>query len=127
MFQRVVESLVKSEHYEQVGELYEQTRDHGKALENYRKAYAFTKALDLARRVSPHEVTDLEEAWGDHLVNLKQPDAAVNHFIEAGKTVKALEAAVAAKRWKEAVRIIQVGYSVSSIVLYLKNFCLGFR
>ena len=35
-------------------------------------------------------------------------DAAINHYIEAGKTVKALEAAIQARQWKKAVQIIQV-------------------
>lgn len=31
----------------------------------------------------PAEVVRLEEAWGDHLVQQKQLDAAINHYIEA--------------------------------------------
>lgn len=31
----------------------------------------------------PGEVVRLEEAWGDHLVQQKQLDAAINHYIEA--------------------------------------------
>lgn len=31
----------------------------------------------------PVEVVRLEEAWGDHLVQQKQLDAAINHYIEA--------------------------------------------
>lgn len=31
----------------------------------------------------PIEVVRLEEAWGDHLVQQKQLDAAINHYIEA--------------------------------------------
>lgn len=54
------------------------------------------------------EVVLLEEEWGDYLVNNKQLDAAINHYIEAGKTIKALDAAVGARQWKKAVQIIQV-------------------
>lgn len=54
------------------------------------------------------EVVHLEEEWGDYLVAHKQLDAAINHYIEAGKTVKALDAAVGARQWKKAVQIIQV-------------------
>ena len=50
----------------------------------------------------------LEEEWGDHLAENKQLDAAINHYIEAGRTLKALESAVNAKQWKKAVQIIQV-------------------
>lgn len=41
-------------------------------------------AVELARAAFPAEVVKLENAWGDHLVQLKQMDAAINHFIEAG-------------------------------------------
>jgi len=41
-------------------------------------------AVDLARRSFPDDVAKLEEDWGNYLVQQKQFDAAVNHFIEAG-------------------------------------------
>ena len=41
-------------------------------------------AVELARVAFPAEVVKLEEAWGDYLVQQKQMDAAINHFIEAG-------------------------------------------
>lgn len=41
-------------------------------------------AVELARLAFPTEVVKLEEAWGDYLVQQKQMDAAINHFIEAG-------------------------------------------
>lgn len=39
--------------------------------------------MELARLAFPAEVVTLEEAWGDHLVQQKQLDAAINHYIEA--------------------------------------------
>lgn len=45
----------------------------------------------------------------------RQLDAAINHYIEAGRTRKALEAAVGAKQWKKAVHIIQVIDDASSV------------
>lgn len=41
-------------------------------------------AVELARAAFPAEVVRLEESWGDYLVQQKQMDAAINHFIEAG-------------------------------------------
>lgn len=32
-------------------------------------------------------------------------DASISHYIEAGTTVKALEAAVAAKQWRKALQV----------------------
>lgn len=40
--------------------------------------------MELARAAFPAEVVRLEECWGDYLVQQKQMDAAINHFIEAG-------------------------------------------
>lgn len=59
-------------------------------------------------------VVQLEEEWGDHLVSKRENDAAISHFIEAGKTIKALDAAVHARQWKKAMQIVQVGRSCVS-------------
>lgn len=61
---------------------------------------------------------ELEEEWGDSLVENKQADAAINHFIEAGCTKKALEAAVSARQWKKAMHIIQVIDDTKSVAKY---------
>lgn len=55
----------------------------------------------------------LEKDWGHHLMSGAQYDAAINHFIEAGETSLALNAAVLAHQWKKALQIIQVGYTSS--------------
>lgn len=47
------------------------------------EVYPFT-AVELARVAFPSEVVKLEEAWGDYLVQQKQMDAAINHYIESG-------------------------------------------
>lgn len=54
------------------------------------------------------DVVSLEEKWGDFLVSQKQQDAAISHYIEAGNTIKALEAAISAKQWKKSMQIMQV-------------------
>lgn len=53
-------------------------------------------------------MVSLEEKWGDFLVSQKQQDAAISHYIEAGNTIKALEAAITAKQWKKSMQIMQV-------------------
>ena len=54
-------------------------------------------------------VVQLEEEWGDYLVSKREMDAAISHYIEAGRTIKALDAAVHARQWKKAMQIVQVG------------------
>lgn len=43
-------------------------------------------------------------------------DASISHYIEAGHTIKALDAAVSAKQWKKAVQ-------VSILILIFKYIC----
>nr|XP_020664000.1 intraflagellar transport protein 172 homolog [Pogona vitticeps] len=103
---RIATALVRGDLFEQAGELFEKIRNPQRALECYRKGSSFLKAVELARVAFPAEVVKLEESWGDHLVQQKQLDAAINHYIEARCAVKAVEAALGARQWKKAVYIL---------------------
>uniref|UniRef100_A0A8C2ZEP1 Intraflagellar transport protein 172 homolog n=1 Tax=Cyclopterus lumpus TaxID=8103 RepID=A0A8C2ZEP1_CYCLU len=117
---RIAGSLIKGEFYERAGDLYERIRNNQRALECYCKGDAFRKAVELARLAFPVEVVKLEEAWGDYLVQQKQMDAAINHFIEAGCSLKAIEAAIAARQWKKAVHILELQEDSSAGKYYVK-------
>jgi intraflagellar transport protein 172 len=104
--ERIADSLYKNSMYERAGELFESLGRNEKALEAYKRGKSYRLAVELSRAVFPGEVTKLEEQWGDYLVSLKQVDGAINHYIEAGLTTKALEAAIQAKQWKKAVSIV---------------------
>ncbi|XP_050517357.1 intraflagellar transport protein 172 homolog [Diabrotica virgifera virgifera] len=104
----VLKSLIKQELYEPAAEIYEKLDKPDLAMECFRKGKVWNKAVDLARTVSPEKVVQLEEEWGDSLVESKQMDAAISHYIEAGCMLKALNAAVSARQWKKAVHIIKV-------------------
>ncbi|XP_063612068.1 intraflagellar transport protein 172 homolog [Penaeus indicus] len=105
---RITNALLKVELYEQAGDLYERVGQPQKAMESYRRGQAYYRAVELARHHFPGEVIKIEEEWGDLLVSNKQADAAISHYIEAGRTLKALEAAISARQWKKAVQIIEV-------------------
>ena len=68
-------------------------------------------------------MVELEELWGDYLVSRKSPDAAVNHFTEAGAYLKAIQAAIDCRQWAKAAQIVEtlpVSISLSlSIYLYI--------
>ncbi|KRT79958.1 Anaphase-promoting complex subunit 3 protein, partial [Oryctes borbonicus] len=104
----VLKNLLRQELFEAAAEIYKQLDKTELAMECYRKGKVWSKAVELARMISPDQVVSLEEEWGDHLVENKQMDAAISHYIEAGQTYKALDAAVSARQWKKAVHIIQV-------------------
>ncbi|XP_066969064.1 intraflagellar transport protein 172 homolog [Macrobrachium rosenbergii] len=108
LISRIATALLKAELYEQAGNLYENVGQPQKALDSYRKGRAYGRAVELARHAYPSDVVHLEEEWGDELVANKQADAAISHYIEAGRTIKALDAAITARQWKKAVQIIEV-------------------
>lgn len=105
LLNRVIVALVNADLYELAGDLSQKMRQSKAAIDFYRKGKVFARAIELARTVSPEEVTALEEEWGDWLVSRRQTDASISHYIEAGATVKALEAAVNAKQWRKAVQV----------------------
>ncbi|XP_015905887.1 intraflagellar transport protein 172 homolog [Parasteatoda tepidariorum] len=126
LVQEIASALMKGEFYEHAGDLYEKINSYHKALECYRLGNAFNRAVDLARTAFPEEVIHLEEEWGDHLVSIKQLEAAINHYIEAGKSVKALDAAINAKLWKKAVEIMEIIDDSQSMSKYLKPMAQHF-
>ncbi|XP_030838935.1 intraflagellar transport protein 172 homolog isoform X2 [Strongylocentrotus purpuratus] len=108
LVQRIATTLIKGEFYERAGDLFEKTRDEQRALECYRRGRSYRRAVELARQAFPSDVVKLEEEWGDHLVSQKQLDAAINHYIEAGASHKAIKAAVDSHQWAKAEQIIQL-------------------
>lgn len=117
---RIAAALIKGDFYERAGDLFERIRNHQRALECYRKGFAFSKAVELARAAFPADVVKLEETWGDYLVQQKQMDAAINHYIEAGCSSKAIESAIGARQWKKAVHILGLQDDKSSGKYYYK-------
>ncbi|XP_072536228.1 intraflagellar transport protein 172 homolog isoform X2 [Salminus brasiliensis] len=117
---RISIALIKGEFYERAGDLLERMRKYQQALDCYRKGNIFKKAVELARVAFPSEVVKLEEAWGDYLVQQKQMDAAINHYIESGCSSKAVEAAIGARQWKKALHIVELQQDKSSSKYYLK-------
>jgi intraflagellar transport protein 172 len=105
---RIISLLVRSEIYELAGDLAHKTNQLDTAMKFYKKGNSYSRAIEIARVVSPDEVTNLEEEWGDHLVQKRQLDASISHYIEAGSTIKALDAAMGAKQYRKAVQIVKV-------------------
>lgn len=64
----------------------------------------------------------MEEEWGDWLMSQHQVDAAINHFIEAGCTIKAVEAALAARQWLKAAAVLDSQVRTASTNLFVRCF-----
>ncbi|KAG5318986.1 IF172 protein, partial [Pseudoatta argentina] len=106
--EEVISGLKATDLTELAGELLEKTGVGSEAIKCYSQAGVFARALDLARKIDPTLVVQLERDWGKHLSENGHYDAAINHFIEAGETVLALKAAINARQWRKALQIIQV-------------------
>ncbi|GAX77698.1 hypothetical protein CEUSTIGMA_g5141.t1 [Chlamydomonas eustigma] len=106
LMESILSSLAKAGLFERAGELYEYLGRSQEALMAFRKGHAYRKAIDLSRREYPAEVIKVEEEWGDWLMTQKQMDAAINHFIEAGRSLKAIEAAIQCRQFSKAAGII---------------------
>ncbi|CAI4221536.1 unnamed protein product [Auanema sp. JU1783] len=108
LLETIADALLKGFVYDKAGDIFEKMKNFEKALECYRKGHAFSRAVQLARTAFPEEVVVLEEQWGDHLVSESQHDAAISHYLEANKSLKAVEAAMNAQEWSKAVQIVDV-------------------
>ena len=107
VLERIAAALNKSGMYERAGEFFEKLNMNERALAAYTKGHCFRRAVDISRRVFPAQVVRLEEEWGDWMVSQKQLDGAINHYIEAGQNVKAIDAAIQSMQWAKAVQIVE--------------------
>ena len=106
LLETIAAALCRAGLHEKAGAFFEKLGQPERALESYRQGNAFRRAVDLSRRLFPREVVQLEHEWGMWLVGQKQLDAAINHFIEAGQYKKAIEAAIQARQWGKAAKMV---------------------
>lgn len=96
--ERIATALYACNQYEKAGELFQRARLFDKAMDAYKKGNIYGSAVELARISYPEEVIRLEEQWGDYLASNRQLDASINHFIESGNMIKAIDAAIGSKQ-----------------------------
>lgn len=111
----ILQALQKNDLSEIAGDILEKSGNYLNAITAYSKADCFSRALDVARKFEPNLVVDLEKNWGNYLVYTGHFDAAINHFIEAGETLLALNASINAHQWRKALQIIKVNYYSSNL------------
>eukprot|EP00929_Paragymnodinium_shiwhaense_P046199 TRINITY_DN2351_c0_g1_i1.p1 TRINITY_DN2351_c0_g1~~TRINITY_DN2351_c0_g1_i1.p1 ORF type:complete len:1763 (+),score=565.99 TRINITY_DN2351_c0_g1_i1:153-5441(+) len=106
LLQKIVGGLQASGMHDRAGEMYERMGMLAPAMDAYRKGHAFRQAIELAKHSQPGAVVQLEEDWGDWLVSQRQVDSAINHYIEAGCSTKAIDAAMTARQWHKAEQLL---------------------
>lgn len=106
----ILKDLKDSAFHMEAGQFYEKVMsDKSAALDCYIKAKSFEQAIELARKEFPDEVVNLESKFGEYLLTeARDPGSAVSHLIEAGKTLRALEAAIQANQFDRAAEISSV-------------------
>lgn len=107
ILEQVASALTTAGLHGRAGEFYERMDQLTKALEAYKRGHAYKAATELARRSFPNQVVDLQEMWGDYLVDQKQVDMAINHYIEANASAKAIEAALGSRQWTKAAQLVE--------------------
>jgi intraflagellar transport protein 172 len=117
---KIAKSLIDAELFENAGELFEKIRDEYKALECYKTGKIYNRAVELARSYRPQDVVALESEWGDYLSQQKLFDAAINHYIEAGQSLKAVDAAISSRQWKKAIEILRTQDGHETLEYYKK-------
>ena len=108
LLETIAGQLFSAGMFEKAGNFFEKLDDPRRAMDCYRKGQAYGRAVDLSRRCfQGRDVVELELQWGDYLVECKNPDAAINHYTEAGAYVKAIEAAISCRQWPKASQIVE--------------------
>eukprot|EP00003_Mantamonas_plastica_P015802 TRINITY_DN2657_c1_g2_i19.p1 TRINITY_DN2657_c1_g2~~TRINITY_DN2657_c1_g2_i19.p1 ORF type:complete len:1260 (+),score=465.50 TRINITY_DN2657_c1_g2_i19:139-3918(+) len=105
--EKIADHLFRAGLFEKAGDFFAEMHDNERALDAYKRGNVFKRAIELCRNVYPNEVVVLEEQYGDYLVANKQLESAINHFMEAGKYIKAIEAAIEARMLNKAAALVE--------------------
>lgn len=107
LLSKVIDVLIKNNSFDYAGQIYEKLGNPENALDAYRKAHNFFKAVDMAKLSNPKLVLEIEREWGDFLVSQGRNDEASSHYIEAGEYQLALNSSLRAQQWRTAAEILQ--------------------
>ena len=106
ILEKIIANLNQVGIYEKSGELLEIIGHHQRALDAYRQAKCFAKAVEVAKKNKIKNIEKLEEEWGEYLSEQKNYESAIIHFMEAGAQEKAVEAAIQARKWEKAIELV---------------------
>ena len=107
LLENVAANLLSAGMHERAGRFFEELGDERRAARAYREGRCYRQVVELCRRTSPEDVVSLEDEWADWLMSQRHADEAVSHYIEAGQSIKAIEAALEARQWAKAAAIAE--------------------
>ena len=107
LLEKIIKELNDLNHYEKLGELYEKIGQHENAIDAYKKAKSFPKAIELAKKNNLNCVKKIEEELANLFLDEKDYENAIIHFIEAGNYEKAITISINfLNNWKNAIELI---------------------
>ncbi|EER08158.1 wimple/ift172, putative [Perkinsus marinus ATCC 50983] len=109
LLQKIASSLKAVGCDGKAGELYEKMGMLQPAMDSYRRGHAYHRAIELATKHGQFAaVPMLHEEWGNHLMDNRQYEKAIEHFSQAKKPLKAVDAAVQGRQWPRAEHLLGV-------------------
>ncbi|KAF4675176.1 hypothetical protein FOL47_008183 [Perkinsus chesapeaki] len=107
LLQKIAASLKTVGCEDKAGELYEKMGMLQPAMDSYRRGHAYYQAIELAKKHRQFAaVPMLHEEWGDYLVSERQYEQAIDHFTQANKSMKAINAALQGRQWSRAEHLL---------------------
>lgn len=107
LLESVAAALLDAGMHQRAGRFFEELGDERRAGRAYREGRCYREVVELCRRTSPGDVVALEDEWADWLMGQRRADEACSHYIEAGQSIKAIEAALEARQWSRAASIAE--------------------
>eukprot|EP00210_Caulerpa_lentillifera_P003637 g3472.t1 len=102
----VLNSLKSRGFFECAGDLLIHLERYEEAKEMFAKDHCYEKLSQLCQIHFPNERVEIEKQWGDHLVLIKNYEAAVEHYIQSGNNKEAMDAALSSKDLNKAAEIL---------------------
>ena len=110
--ERIVSYLLENKFFEEAGDIFSEILQQPKlSCDNYLKASAFEKAIDIAKNHSFGNIIELEEQFGDYSLRIGMLSEALYHYIQAHDHEKILDLAL---KTNDVISIEKIIASTSS-------------
>ena len=117
ILEKIIINLNESGLNKQSGELFEEMGQHQNAIDSYRKSKCFSNAILIAKKNNINITNELEEEWGEFLLEKKEYENAISHFLEAGAKEKAVKVFIHLKQWEKVIELVNNLENVNPLIL----------